>query len=225
MRWPIRRGPWVVLLHPAAGRWLGAAGTLYSRKAGRARAAFVVVLAAFRWAGFRGLCHGLVVAHGRGFVGALLALISGVIVSYATEGRQKRFIKSAFKQYLGETVIDDIIADPSRLKLGGEKKELTMFFSDLEKFSSFSEKLDPPQLIELLNVYLSDVGRILMEEGATSTNSSATPSWPSGTRPWPSLIMPCARCGPPCAASACWPRNRPIIHARAAGMPVRMRIG
>jgi adenylate cyclase len=97
--------------------------------------------------------------------GTALALVSGVVLNYATEGRQKRFIKSAFKQYLGETVIDDIIRDPARLKLGGEKKELTMFFSDLEKFSSFSERLSPTQLIDLLNLYLSDMGEIIIEEG------------------------------------------------------------
>jgi adenylate cyclase len=98
-------------------------------------------------------------------LGVVLALVGAVVVNYATEGRQKAFIKSAFRQYLGAEVIEDIIRDPSRLRLGGEKKELTMFFSDLEKFSSFSERLDPPRLIELLNVYLSEVGRIIMAEG------------------------------------------------------------
>ena len=94
----------------------------------------------------------------------LLSLMSAIILSYATEGRQKRFIKSAFNQYVGEEVLDQIVADPSKLKLGGEKRVLTMFFSDLEKFSSFSERLDPPQLIELLNTYLTEMGHIIKQE-------------------------------------------------------------
>ena len=100
-----------------------------------------------------------------GTVGVAISLVSGVVLNYATEGRQKRFIKSAFKQYLGESVIDEIIADPSKLRLGGEKRELTMFFSDLEKFSSFSERLDPPALIDLLNKYLSVMGEVIIAEG------------------------------------------------------------
>lgn len=102
------------------------------------------------------------------FVGLLavaLSLVAAVLVNYATEGRQKAFIKQAFRHYLGEEVIDQILADPSRLKLGGEKRELTVFFSDIERFSTFSEKLDPAVLTALLNDYLSDMSAIIQEEG------------------------------------------------------------
>ena len=100
-----------------------------------------------------------------GMLAVTLALVGAVIVNYATEGRQKAFIKSAFRHYLGEEVIDQMLADPSRLTLGGEKRELTVFFSDIEKFSSFSERLDPAVLTALLNDYLSDMGTIIREEG------------------------------------------------------------
>jgi adenylate cyclase len=93
------------------------------------------------------------------------ALVGGLVLNYATEGRQKAFLKRAFKHYLGADVIDQIIADPSRLRLGGEKRELTIFFSDIEKFSSFSEKLDPETLTRLLNEYLTDMTDIILEEG------------------------------------------------------------
>jgi adenylate cyclase len=93
------------------------------------------------------------------------ALVGGVVLNYATEGRQKAFLKRAFKHYLGADVIDQIIADPGRLQLGGEKRDLTIFFSDIEKFSSFSEKLDPETLTSLLNEYLSDMTDIILAEG------------------------------------------------------------
>ncbi len=93
------------------------------------------------------------------------ALAGGIILNYATEGRQKAFLKRAFKHYLGGEVIDQIVSDPARLRLGGEKRELTLFFSDIEKFSSFSEKLDPETLTGLLNAYLTDMTDIILEEG------------------------------------------------------------
>ncbi len=99
-------------------------------------------------------------------LGVILAMVGAVVWNYATEGRQKRFIKSAFNQYVGPAVLDELVAHPEKLTLGGEKRELTMFFSDLEKFSTFSERLAPPQLIELLNAYLTEMGAILKEEGA-----------------------------------------------------------
>jgi adenylate cyclase len=93
------------------------------------------------------------------------ALVGGVVLNYATEGRQKAFLKRAFKHYLGGDVIEQIIAEPGRLRLGGEKRELTLLFSDIEKFSSFSEKLDPETLTHLLNEYLSDMTDIILAEG------------------------------------------------------------
>lgn len=203
----------------------GAAGTIFSRKAAHSVLSFVVVLGIPLATGVIAYPLGLWWPIAVGFVGALLALISGVIVSYATEGRQKRFIKSAFKQYLGETVIDEIIADPSRLKLGGEKKELTMFFSDLEKFSSFSEKLDPPQLIELLNVYLSDVGKIIMEEGGYLDKfiGDAIVAFWNAPVAQPDHAARAVRAALRCQRLLS--EKQADYSVRAGGMPVRMRIG
>lgn len=99
------------------------------------------------------------------FLAVAVALMAAVLYQYATEGRQKAFLKHAFRQYLGPEVIEQIIADPSRLTLGGERRELTIFFSDIEKFSSFSERLDPPTLTALLNDFLTEMGAIIQEEG------------------------------------------------------------
>jgi adenylate cyclase len=74
---------------------------------------------------------------------AAAALGVGVLIAYATEGRQKRFIKTAFRQYLSPAVIEQLIAHPERMSLGGELRELTIFFSDLQGFTGISEKLDP----------------------------------------------------------------------------------
>ena len=99
--------------------------------------------------------------------GVIVTLFTAGLIYYTTEGRQKLFIKNAFKQYLSPDVIEQIIAHPDRLKLGGERKMLSIFFSDLEGFTGISEGLDPEALTHLLNIYLTAMTDIIQEEGGT----------------------------------------------------------
>jgi len=100
--------------------------------------------------------------------GTIAGFITVTLYNYATEGSQKRFIKSAFSQYLSPKVIDQIIADPSQLKLGGEKREMTAIFTDIRAFSTFSEALgDPAKLVELLNFYLTKMSNIILDNQGT----------------------------------------------------------
>jgi adenylate cyclase len=96
-----------------------------------------------------------------------VSIFLGLAVKYATEGRQKRFIKSAFNQYLSPAVIDQIITHPERLRLGGERRMLTIFFSDLQGFTTISESLPPDGLAQLLNDYLTAMTDIIIELGGT----------------------------------------------------------
>jgi adenylate cyclase len=64
-------------------------------------------------------------------------------------------------------VIEELIQNPDRLKLGGERRILSIFFSDLESFTSISEGLDPEALTNLLNIYLTAMTDIIHEEGGT----------------------------------------------------------
>ena len=99
---------------------------------------------------------------------SLIASMSGsVLINYATEGRQKAFIKNAFKHYLSPAVIEQIMQNPDQLKLGGERRCLSIFFSDLAGFSTISEKLEPQALTQLLNDYLTDMTDVILEEGGT----------------------------------------------------------
>jgi adenylate cyclase len=100
-------------------------------------------------------------------LGVLLSLVGSSFASYATEGQQKRYLKSAFRQYLSPTVIEELIAHPERLALGGERRELTIFFSDVQGFTTISEALTPEALTAFLNEYLSAMTDIIQEEGGT----------------------------------------------------------
>jgi adenylate cyclase len=99
--------------------------------------------------------------------GAAVTLFGGGLIYYTTEGRQKAYIKNAFKQYLSHAVIEELIKNPERLKLGGERRMLSIFFSDLEGFTGISEGLDPEALTNLLNLYLTAMTDIIHEEGGT----------------------------------------------------------
>jgi len=96
-----------------------------------------------------------------------LALTGGVAVNFATEGRKKREIRRAFNQYLHPSVIEQLVSDPDKLRLGGEKRELSIFFSDLAGFSTISEQLEPEALTALLNAYLTAMTDIILDAGGT----------------------------------------------------------
>ncbi|MEJ2069851.1 MAG: CHASE2 domain-containing protein [Syntrophobacterales bacterium] len=104
-----------------------------------------------------------------------LAFALATAYSYATEGRQKLAIRRMFAQYMSEKVITHLMAHPERLKLGGERRHVTLFFSDLAGFTSLSEGLAPEEVVGLLNDYLSRMTDIILEEEGT-VEPSATPS-------------------------------------------------
>jgi len=97
----------------------------------------------------------------------LLSFTAASLLNYSFEGRQKRFIKSAFRHYLSPHVIERVLEDPSQLSLGGESREITAFFSDVAGFTSISESLSPEDLVQLLNEYLSEMTDIILDSGGT----------------------------------------------------------
>jgi adenylate cyclase len=103
--------------------------------------------------------------------GVLLASSLGLsfamssVFSYATEGRQKRQIKQAFSHYMSDLLVQDLLKHPEKLRLGGEKRVLTVFFSDLAGFTSMSEKLTPEEVVTLLNRYLTAMTDIILASG------------------------------------------------------------
>jgi adenylate cyclase len=85
------------------------------------------------------------------------------LYQYMSVEKEKRQIKTAFSQYVEPTIINEILKDPSKLKLGGEKKELTIFFSDIKNFTTISEVLKPEILVTLLNEYFTEMANIILK--------------------------------------------------------------
>ena len=95
--------------------------------------------------------------------------VSGVavVVEDLTEKRrleaEQRFIKDTFKRYAPPAVVEELLRDPSQLKLGGIRKPITIIFCDIRGFTSYSEHLPPEQLVEVLNTYLAMAADAVLE--------------------------------------------------------------
>jgi adenylate cyclase len=100
-------------------------------------------------------------------IGMSLAFILIAVYRSLTEGRQKRWIKNAFQMYLSPDFVNILLKKPDLLFLGGEEKDLTILFSDLQGFTSLSEGMTPTALVSLLNEYLDGMTRILLAHGGT----------------------------------------------------------
>jgi adenylate cyclase len=97
----------------------------------------------------------------------LVSFMAYALVSFIVESREKNFLRKAFSTYLSGDVINQIVADPSLLKLGGQKKWITAIFTDVKGFSGISEALDAEKLVKLLNLYLSGMSDIILENKGT----------------------------------------------------------
>lgn len=84
-------------------------------------------------------------------------------VKYVLEEKDKKFIKEAFTKYVSPDIVDEIIADPSKLTVGGQKRELTILFSDIRGFTTLSETMDAKSLSMFLNDYLGLMTDIVFE--------------------------------------------------------------
>ena len=91
--------------------------------------------------------------------------VGTTLYKYVTEERERKKVKGAFGMYLSPDVINKVLDDPEALKLGGDKKELTVFFSDVRSFTTISESLTPEKLCELMNDYFTPMTSIILRSG------------------------------------------------------------
>ncbi|MDO8803268.1 MAG: adenylate/guanylate cyclase domain-containing protein [Elusimicrobiota bacterium] len=105
------------------------------------------------------------------FVGPQLSLVLSFAIasvySYMAEGRQRRFPQGALSVYLSKHVVREIVEHPEKLALGGDRRELSIFFSDIQGFTTISEQLDPKALTKLMNRYLGEMTDVILELDGT----------------------------------------------------------
>lgn len=86
---------------------------------------------------------------------------------YATEERYARQIRSMFSSYVTEKIVNELIRNPELAKLGGERREVTVLFSDVKGFTTFSEHHSPEQVVAILNEYLTEMTNIIIRWDGT----------------------------------------------------------
>ena len=96
----------------------------------------------------------------------LLTLLGVVAETLWVEQARKREIQSMFGAYVDPEVVAQLVRNPDSIELGGERREATVFFSDLAGFTDLSEKLPPEQMVEVVNAYLEQTSECLHKHGA-----------------------------------------------------------
>jgi adenylate cyclase len=135
------------------GAWVVVAGTLV------AMAAYLVTSQILFQA------QGLIVPVVAPLIAAALVTAAALSVGLATEGREKARLRSAFSRYVPPSVVERILADPRRIRLGGDRRVLTVLFSDIRGFSRTAEGLEPEVLSEYLNEYFTPMTGLVLENG------------------------------------------------------------
>lgn len=97
----------------------------------------------------------------------LLATLGAFAWSYYTEDRNRRLIVKAFGQYVSPAVVAEIEKDPTRIRLTGDRHVMTVLFTDIEGFTSLSEKLEDERLTELLNYYFDEMEPLIFDRNGT----------------------------------------------------------
>lgn len=96
----------------------------------------------------------------------MISTVAAFGYRYVAGEREKKEMRDVFSKYVSGAVLDKIMADPTHLRLGGERKIVTVLFSDIRGFTTLSERLSPEELVRVLNRYFTAMtGEILKQDG------------------------------------------------------------
>ncbi|MFL5349960.1 MAG: CHASE2 domain-containing protein [Hyalangium sp.] len=90
-----------------------------------------------------------------------------MFLGYFSVDAEKARLRTTFQHYLDVSVMEQVLENPEKLKLGGERKELTVLFADIRGFTTLSERMTPEQLVSFINQYLSPMTDVIFENGGT----------------------------------------------------------
>ncbi len=97
----------------------------------------------------------------------LLLFVSGTLFSYIRSEAERRQVRNAFSLYLAPELVKEVAANPDRLRLGGEQREVTVMFTDIRGFTTISEALKPDELTRFLNGFLTPMTDIILSRRGT----------------------------------------------------------
>lgn len=128
----------------------------------------LLIVIAYSFVSYKYFSNGLYIGMSRQLLTVLLINVITMVVQFYFENKEKKFINDVFKQYISPELIDDMVKNEIMPTLGGEKSNITAYFTDIASFSTFSEKIgDPSKLVELLNEYLTAMTDTLLGNKGT----------------------------------------------------------
>ena len=97
----------------------------------------------------------------------VLTFLASWVYKYTIADKKKREMKSAFGHYVSKKLVDEISKNPDMVKLGGEKREVTVFFSDIKDSTKISEKMDTEIWVAQMNEYFTMMESVIKQLGGT----------------------------------------------------------
>lgn len=111
--------------------------------------------------------NGVILAVVPPIAGAIIVFIGMIGFHYTVEARRSRYVRSVFSRYVAPSVVGQILENPDAIRLGGELREVTLFFSDIRGFTKLSESKDPGEIVRLLNEYFDEMTGVIFEHQGT----------------------------------------------------------
>ena len=110
---------------------------------------------------------GLIVAFVYPLGALILSAVGSLAVQMVTEAFERIRTRDLFSRFVPENVVDQVLANADGLRLGGVQRDATVLFSDVRGFTTLAETLTPPQVIDVLNHYLSEMSDAILNHGGT----------------------------------------------------------
>ena len=126
-----------------------------------------VVSVGLVWVSLALFRQGLWIPLIRPIAGVALATFGGMGYHYFVEGREKRKVKRLFSRFVSRDVYTQLLAEPSRATLGGQRREMSVLFSDIRGFTTVSERSEPEEIVRTLNEYFTRQVKVVFAHRGT----------------------------------------------------------
>jgi adenylate cyclase len=128
-------------------------------------AALLAVLGLAAWFAFTQ--YGLLLEPVKPGLILIVAFLTGSVARHVASEREQRWVREAFSKYVSPSVVNQLIAAPDLLRLGGERREVTILFTDLAGFTTIAESLKSEQVATIINRHLSETTETIQRHGGT----------------------------------------------------------